>query len=47
MRSLPRIHYEITDITDGAGRRGQNFRLVLNNAPDEPLPEWVKTAPRY
>jgi hypothetical protein len=45
--SPPRIHYEITDITDGAGRRGQNFRLVLNNAPDAPLPEWVKTAPRY
>jgi hypothetical protein len=27
-----RLHYEITDIEDDTGRRGQNFRLVLGSA---------------
>lgn len=39
-----RFHYEITDIEDDTGRRGQNFRLVLGKA-GEPLPGIVHTVP--
>jgi hypothetical protein len=41
-----RFHYEITDIADDSGRRGQNFRLVLGHA-DEPLPDLVHVMPPH
>jgi hypothetical protein len=41
-----RFHYEITDIEDDSGRRGQNFRLVLGSA-DEPLPDVVHVLPPH
>jgi hypothetical protein len=40
------FHYEITDIVDDNGRRGQDFRLVLDTA-GEPLPDVVHEMPPH
>ena len=39
------VHYEITDILDPTGRKGNNFRLVLGQEQDEPIPGWVNEVP--